>query len=744
MNRTGRRANVAGTKPLPGASPALTQAEGHYRGGRLAEAETLCDRILLDDPGDARALALRGLVAQRQGRPVEALACLTRALPLAPRVAAIHDGLAEAYRATGQRRQAERHYQHVASLRPGAVPFLNLGHARMDLQRPKDAAEAYKSALRHDPGSADAYYGLGAALAALGILEAGDAFGRAAALRPDFAAAHEGLIEVCSRVGAWGAALQACSAALLRCDTPRLRMQFVDAVVNVDLVAEVPGLRAAIERALAERWTRPSDLARAACDIAMLRQPCEADDPLIATLLDLAPVCHKEVERLLTARRRTLLKRVAEGEILGGKSLDGACRLARQCFVNEYAWAVTPPDAEAVGAVRRQVEADLACCALPAPARLAVLAMFQPLSTLDGAERLKALDGDAGLAALLAQQVSEPAKEARLRGTLPAATDIDDAVSVRVREQYEANPYPRWVAVAASVTPVRLDAWLAGRFPGAPVAAAPRDRGLDVLVAGCGTGQQAIETARGFADARVLAIDLSRASLAYAARMTEALGMAGTPGLAGIDYAQADLLRLASLGRSFDLIASGGVLHHMADPWVGWRALLACLRPGGAMNVLLYTERGRGDARAARDWIAARGDPDTQEGIRACRQALMQAPEAWAARLAASPDFNSISGCRDLLFHVHEQAVTLPAINAFLAAENLALLGVEVSPATGQAFQAWSRDRGEAAQRDLAQWDLFEAEHPRCFAGMINLWVRKERPADMGLGGANEASVARA
>jgi len=71
----------------------------------------------------------------------------------------------------------------------------------------------------------------------------------------------------------------------------------------------------------------------------------------------------------------------------------------------------------------------------------------------------------------------------------------------------------------------------------------------------------------------VLAVDLSMGSLAYAKRKTRELG------LTSIEYAQADLLKLNSLGRSFDVIESGGVLHHLADPWTGGKCFLSLLRP---------------------------------------------------------------------------------------------------------------------------------------------------------------------
>ena len=719
MNRKERRA-AAETRTAE--DPALlTLAETHMRRGLLDEADALAKRVLEAAPNHARALFLRGVVARRQGRPEAALAHLAGAAHAAPDVAAIHDALAEAARATGQHAQAERHYRRVAELHPGAATLLNLGNALMQLERHTEAAEAYKSALRFDARVAEAYYGLGTALAALGIPEAGDAFARAASLRPDFILAHEGLIDACSRAGAWGAALQASCAALLRVDSPGLRVQFVDCVVNVALVAEVPGLRAAMQRALTERWTRPGDLARAVCDIVMLRQPLDADDALLGVLLDLAPVCHPDIERALAARRRSVLETACAGRELAPPTLAAAYRLGLQCFINEYAWAFTPSESASIDVLRQALQSDLDCGAAASATKLAALALYLPLSCLAGAERLLAQGNGGALGPLLTQQISEPAEEARLRGALARATAIEDEVSQRVRDQYEANPYPRWVTMGRQAAPVRLGDWLIGRFAEAPMVRLPTDRPLDVLIAGCGTGQQALETARGFADMRVLAIDLSLASLAYAARMTKALDVDA------IIYAQADLLGAARLGRSFDMIAAGGVLHHMADPWAGWRSLLGCLRPGGVMNVLLYTERGRSDVRAAREWIAAQGFPATPDGIRACRQALMQRPDEWAGRLAESPDFNSISGCRDLLFHVQEQAVTLPALADFIAAESLTLLGVEASPSTEQAFEACNGG-STAASRDLARWDLFESEHPRCFARMINLWVQLSVP----------------
>src|SRR5439155_17359249 len=114
---------------------------------------------------------------------------------------------------------------------------------------------------------------------------------------------------------------------------------------------------------------------------------------------------------------------------------------------------------------------------------------------------------------LLEQQVVEPSQEAAT--SIPQLTPIDDVVSIDVRRQYEESPYPRWVRSVPPATPAGIDAYLRAQFPSAPLRELRKERELDILVAGCGTGQHPILVAQQFVGARVLAVDLSRASLVY-------------------------------------------------------------------------------------------------------------------------------------------------------------------------------------------------------------------------------------
>src|SRR4029078_4879054 len=121
---------------------------------------------------------------------------------------------------------------------------------------------------------------------------------------------------------------------------------------------------------------------------------------------------------------------------------------------------------------------------------------------------------------------------------------------------------------------------------------------VDVLIAGCGTGRHAVEVARRLKGANLLAVDLSLTSLGYARRQSSALGVGN------VEFAQADILELASLGRTFDLIEAVGSLQTLAEPTAGWNVLSSLLRPGGFIFFGLYSESARRNIVAARNFIA--------------------------------------------------------------------------------------------------------------------------------------------
>jgi len=439
-----------------------------------------------------------------------------------------------------------------------------------------------------------------------------------------------------------------------------------------------------------------------------------AGDRLFRYLMESALVGDADLERVLTATRRIVLELAASGAAmdLANDELAFCCALARQCFINEYVFACSDDELEKARGIRSSLTAALQSGAPIPPLWPTAVASYWPLNDMPAAEALLQHSWAEPLAGLFIQQITEPREETRCRRDIACLTSIDE-VSREVRQQYEENPYPRWVDVGRIVRPTTLQASLRALSPDAGV-----EGGGDILIAGCGTGQQAIETAQMFPDARVLAVDLSLSSLAYAQRKTRALG------LRNLEYGQADILRLDAIGRTFDLIEAVGVLHHLADPFAGWRVLVKLLRPHGLLRLGFYSETARRHVVAARAFIAQRGYQPTVEDIRRSRQELMTLKQApGQPSVAESWDFFSTSTCRDLLFHVLERRMKLPDIEAFLAAEGLTFVGFQLEASMTMRYRKmFPRD---PAMTNLANWHAFELEHPYTFAGMYLFWVRR-------------------
>jgi 2-polyprenyl-3-methyl-5-hydroxy-6-metoxy-1,4-benzoquinol methylase/tetratricopeptide (TPR) repeat protein len=429
-----------------------------------------------------------------------------------------------------------------------------------------------------------------------------------------------------------------------------------------------------------------------------------AKDFFLCATMEAAILPSVQLERLLACARAELLALACEqgddGADISDDILGFASALARQCFINEYAYTQSESESELAGALRDRLLGDLAAGTYITPITLAVVAAYFPLHALQAAETLLRRDWTAAMAGLLRVQLREPLEEAKDRDAIARLVAVEDSVSLQVMRQYEENPYPRWIT-----NPLRA-ADLA-REKASP----ERQAELDILIAGCGTGSHAIQIAQVYPNARLLGIDVSLSSLAYARRKTRELG------LRNIEYAQADILELGTIGRTFDSVESVGVLHHLAEPTAGWRVLVSLLRPGGRMRIGLYSDLARRVIAEARARIAARGYRATADDIRRCRQDIIREAEQWKTLIDAD-DFYSMSGCRDLLFNVMEHRFSIPQIAAFLNDHDLSFLGFEPfeDPTVIEKFH--EQFAGAADEADLDQWHRFEADHPGTFRGM--------------------------
>jgi len=784
---TRQHAAVAGSTPVNSKDSVLAlidEGNALEEQGRVTEAMARYDAAVQADPRCARAHLNRGNVLLASGRIDEAGAAYESAIACDPHYAAAHFNLGNLNCRAGEYERALHNYQTAIGIKPDfANAFVAMGNTLDSLGRTSEAIASYESALALNPVDAGARFNLGLLAMTQGRYErAADSLRAAIDIQPEYAAAHHALGRVLSSLGRLDAAESSFRHALSlapesdeilynltmvliarnkapdgvsltiqrleRAPTWRTKMGFASCVSRTEFVANDAAVRAALTVAITEPWGVPYQLCRPALSLIMLNSKIAglvrivneswpirlpkstlfgadglstlAADPLLHAVLEAVPVSTIEFERFLTAARHTLLETASSEQPpdpsdIAALPFYGA--LARQCFINEYVFDCDERERAAAAMCRGKLVALLDANAPVPPLLLSAVAAYFPLYTLPEPVRLLATNQQGPVEGVLRQQVHEPLEEQALRAGVACLTPISAGVSEEVRDQYEENPYPRWVKLPNNFPALHFNGELRRTFPLAPFTPLQDDSHPEMLIAGCGTGSQPILALQRFRGIRVLAVDLSLSSIGYAMRKTREFG------IPNIEFAQADILRLGEVRRMFDIIASTGVLHHLADPFLGWRILLSRLRPGGFMNLGFYSQLARRYVSKTREFIAARGYGSTPDDIRRVRRELFAEAGGELKWLSKIPDFYSTSECRDLIFHVQEHCLTLDQIESFLSESRLDFLGFELDPRIVQRYR--NRYPSDPAAISLRNWARFEADNPDTFIGMYQFWVQK-------------------
>jgi ubiquinone/menaquinone biosynthesis C-methylase UbiE/tetratricopeptide (TPR) repeat protein len=411
---------------------------------------------------------------------------------------------------------------------------------------------------------------------------------------------------------------------------------------------------------------------------------------------------------LVHLRHRLLLEEGVPALGLAAESyVKLAVALARYCFYTEYIFDTTSAELIKVSALREAIEAGGEAAS---DARLvALFACYAPLYKLSNAAQVAAnFSGTPDMDDLVRTQITDYFVLQDGAKAVEAITPIDAGLSAAVREQYEEFPYPSWKTLPKNLAVEK--------------AADPlRKKGTKILIAGCGTGSEAVQIATVFPEAEILAVDLSRASLSYATAKAREFG-AGN-----VSFRQGDLLRLGEVldPASFDCITCCGVLVCVDDPLAAWESLCRLLKPGGIMRIGLYSKIARRHITAAQNVIRRDGHTSTAEGMKAFRKA---APElldhAVFRNISGTPDYFHLSMLRDMLFHVKEICFDLPEIAGMLDKLGLEFLQFSgVGPLEARYRKMFPGDPGA---RDLGNWHAFEQANPDAFIGMYQFWCRKK------------------
>jgi SAM-dependent methyltransferase len=342
---------------------------------------------------------------------------------------------------------------------------------------------------------------------------------------------------------------------------------------------------------------------------------------------------------------------------------------------------------------------------------LMLIAMYQSLGELSNSKLLQnnaLLAWPEALQDIVKISLFDLAEEKKLARQLTSINSVSDTVSLAVRQQYEANPYPRWQQIDKNQRKLaytehnqHLKPWITLKD------------NLAMLVAGCGTGKQALSAAAFVSDIKITAIDLSKRSLAYSQLKAKQLG------IEGIEFIHGDILDLGLLQRQFDLIECSGVLHHMRDPEAGLKQLIERLAPGGLINIGLYSRIARRDITVLQN--SCKHITPSPKNIRDLRYLLLNDSDiGWAEQ---TTDFYALSPFRDLVMHVQEHQYSLPEIASLLDRHNLEFLGFRLAtPQIATHFkQAFPAD---PQMLNLDNWHAFEQKNPDIFKTMYNFHCR--------------------
>jgi tetratricopeptide (TPR) repeat protein len=254
--------------PTGGSSAALDAAIALHQRNALAEAARAYQAILAEDPTQADALHLLGVIAHQRGDSAQAVGLITRAIGVCPSVAAYHANLAEVYRVLGQTDRAIGCCRTALRLNPQfAEAANNLGLILFHQGQTEAARTHFETALRLQPNYPLACNNLANCWRVLGDLpRAIELFRRALTMDPQLAVAHTNLGQLLMERGDREAALFHCREAV------RLQPNAAEAHNNLGNALRAAGRLVEARASYAEALSLNPELALTHCNMGQALQ----------------------------------------------------------------------------------------------------------------------------------------------------------------------------------------------------------------------------------------------------------------------------------------------------------------------------------------------------------------------------------------------------------------------------------------------------------------------------------------
>lgn len=174
-----------------------------FKEGRLDEARSACEAILVKYADHPFTLHLLGLIEYRTGNSDKALILMDRAIHANAGVPAFFCNRGSVLKVLGRHEEALESYDAALRLRADHFDaWFNRGVTLHGLGRFEAALASYEKAVTLTPGATNAWYNRGITLQALGRVEESlESYRRAIALRPEYADAHNNIAVILDSIG---------------------------------------------------------------------------------------------------------------------------------------------------------------------------------------------------------------------------------------------------------------------------------------------------------------------------------------------------------------------------------------------------------------------------------------------------------------------------------------------------------------------------------------------------------------
>ena len=445
-----------------------------------------------------------------------------------------------------------------------------------------------------------------------------------------------------------------------------------------------------------------------------------SSDLLLKRLKNSLICCH-HIENIYTQTRKHLLSKIfIDKSSIGEAEHRLLSAICIQCDYNGYVWEVTDKEKKEIQNLEEKIIEDLKLTDDININEVLIYACYKPLlnnTSLVNYLSKKFKDADEINYEVIQSLILEPLSLRENNDHIKSFNKVKDKTSLKVMNMYKEHPYPKWKGIFYIPSEINVHQKYYDRD-----LTEKNDSNIqkEILIAGCGTGQELVTVSKIYSNSNITAIDISLPSLSYAYKRAK------DNDVNNFELIHMDLLELVNYKKKFDIINCSGVLHHMKDPELGLKALISCLKEDGYLNIGLYSRTARENITKLRKLIADNNLNNSQEEIAKIRRSIILGYDGYESfnHLLNVRDFYSFNEMQDLLFHPRELMFNLEEIDEMLKRNNLEF--IEFDNKYQKVKDVYNKNYPKDKKlRSIKNWIEFEDKYPLTFLQMYQFFAKR-------------------